>query len=202
MDVIKVSFTKENVLKAIKQINSHKNNHDCILDECVDDEEYIEDSYIDVVNEAMCTDKLIDYLNRNCKSGLRSVKFGEPKNLGFLGECINAAEEFYKEHDTSHDYGRFTDCKITDSKICLVGYTVESSGVYGNYYAVSNATETYITEEGDVLTVSVVSYGIYFKGDKVPEILLETFTVSKDETPIMNAIDELFPEKYQGLYDF
>lgn len=197
MDVIKVSFTKENVLKAIKQINSHKNNHDCILDECVDDEEYVDDSYIDTVNKAMCTDKLIDYLNKNCISGLKTVEFGNTINLGHLGSAVDASNEFYAEHNICFDYYE----KITDEKLCLVGYADCEGGSYGSYTKFGT-TETYITEQGNVVIVNVTDYGVYFEGEKEPEILLTVRTITNDETPLMNSVDDYFPEKYKGFYSY
>lgn len=184
-------FTKENVLKAIKRINSHKNNRDCILDECVEDEEYIDDSYIDVINEAMCTDELVNYLNENCTLGLKSVEFGDTENLGHLGSCIDAANNFFSDNYE----------KITDEKLCLVNNTGFEGGAYGGYTKMGS-TETYITEQGNVIVVNVVEYGVYFEGESEPEILLTVRTIANEVTPTMDEVDDCFPEKYRGFYSY
>lgn len=186
-------FTKENVLKAICKINSYKANRDCILEEYEGDNS---ESYLKSVNEAMCSDELVSYLNENCANGLNAVEFGELQNLGYLGKCLSAAYSFCDEHGISHNYE-----EITNEKVCLVGSNGWEGGVYSGYSR-GNSEETYITESGKVLIVRTTEYGVFFEGNDENETLLTVHLLNDTEAvPLMNEIDCYFPEEYQGFYD-
>ena len=177
-------FTKESIVKAFTAINNNEYNKSSIFDNCDD---ILCDADLVKFNEALVTDELVEYINKNC-SELLAVEFGDTALLGVLGEYVDNYHTFCDEH--GWEIGCSDKVLYHEGKAFMVGYDVYESGTDR-----SVTSCTFIFDDGTYSVVKSFDYG------DLESPLLTVIFPNDDDTPLLNAIDEYFPEEYRELWD-
>ena len=176
-------FTKESLLKAFTAINNNKYNKEAILFEYEKDQT---DPELKEFNKSLITDELIDFCNKNAVY-VPTTEFGNLELLGYLGDIIYSNNDFLRQH------GLDEPTYIRDKKAIVAG----RDGMEGSLERAKECL-TYIFEDGSYMTIAETWYGILVGDDESP---LLTTRWAVDETPLLNEIDQFFPEEYRAYWD-
>lgn len=177
-------FKKNEIKKALHTICKSEAISKSILSGKTDAEQS-DAAFIKGYSAKMYSDELYEFLNDEAISELKCIEFGDTADLGVLGECvshINASFNLNAEmYGSSNRIERV--CKIgTASKSDSEEPTVTDEP---DKFIVQLNETTYITENGNVLTVKEITY---MKGNKA----LVTVRIPDDAiAPSFNLISGL-----------
>lgn len=152
-------FKKNEIKKALHTICKSEAISKTILSGKTDAEQS-DAAFIKGYSAKMYSDELYEFLNDEAISELKCIEFGDTADLGVLGECVSHTNTSVNLNTEMYGNSNRVErvCKIGTSSKTGSGETEETDA-----FRVQQDETTYITENGNVLTVKEI---IYMKGNK------------------------------------
>lgn len=198
------SFTKESLLKAITKINESKE-----MRAIIEENRFTNDE----VNKALCTEELVNHLNKNLKS-LPIFEFRNNNLLGKLGECLSDIEKerellsaccIVRNDSCVPDiFYRNISTGLTKFKACRVGSDGIGDATVTNSGGCFSETVTYLTSDGNYLMVDEFFVTCNELDEKNDILFLARHLHQQEQSkafPFLNEIGEYIPDKYYEIYD-